>query len=86
MRVVTMQVKLIPLTSLQIGHIGIIVNIFAGIKVNQRLTSLGLIPGTKIIKLSSAPFHGPVQLKVRNTRLAIGRGLANKIMVRDISS
>lgn len=77
--------QLIPLTLLQKNHNGIIVSINAGMRANRRLTSLGLLPGTEISKISSAPFQGPVQLKVRNTRLVIGRGLAEKIMVRDVT-
>jgi DtxR family Mn-dependent transcriptional regulator len=79
------QMSLIPLTLLQKDHNGIIVSINAGMRATRRLTSLGLIPGTKISKISSAPFQGPVQLKVRETRLVVGRGLAEKILVRDIS-
>ncbi|WP_457557668.1 FeoA family protein [Candidatus Harpocratesius sp.] len=53
----------------------------AGTKATRRLTGLGITPGIKIKKLSQAPFRGPVQIEVRNTRLAIGQGLARKIMV-----
>ena len=76
----------IPLTSLAKNQTALIVNIRAGMGATRRLTSLGLTPGTKIMKLSSAPFHGPVQLEVRNTRLVIGRGLAAKIMVTEIKN
>jgi Fe2+ transport system protein FeoA len=77
--------QLVPLTMLRKDHNGIIVRINAGMRATRRLTSLGLIPGTKISKISSAPFQGPVQLRVRETRLVIGRGLAEKILVREIS-
>lgn len=74
-----------PLTHLEKDKTVIIASINAGMGATRRLTSLGLTPGTKITKISSAPFQGPIQLKVRNTRLAIGRGLASKIMVTDIT-
>ncbi|MHA1110306.1 MAG: FeoA family protein [Promethearchaeota archaeon] len=74
----------ISLTNLPKNHTALIVNIFAGRRAAQRLTSLGLTPGTRITKMSSAPFQGPVQLLVRNTRLVIGWGLATKIIVSEI--
>jgi len=32
--------------------------------------------------IKSAPFHGPVELQVRGSRLAIGRGMAERVLVR----
>ena len=75
----------IPLTNLPKNHAALIVRIFAGRGAARRLTSLGLTPGTRITKLSAAPFQGPVQLLVRNTRLVIGWGLASKIIVSEIT-
>jgi len=43
---------------------------------------MGLTPGTKVTVIQSAPFHGPIELQVRGSRLAIGRGMAERIIVR----
>ena len=43
---------------------------------------MGLTPGTKVTVVKSAPFHGPMELHVRGSRLAIGRGMARRIIVR----
>lgn len=59
-----------------------VVGIEAGRRATQRLSGLGITPGTVIKRLSSAPFHGPIQVAVRGTRLALGRGLAAKILVK----
>ncbi len=48
----------------------------------KRLEDMGLTPGTKVTVVKSAPFHGPIELHVRGSRLAIGRGMAKKILVR----
>ncbi|MGD8566077.1 MAG: FeoA family protein [Candidatus Bathyarchaeota archaeon] len=48
----------------------------------KRLEDMGLAPGTKIQVVKSAPFHGPLELKVKGSRLAIGRKMAQRIMVR----
>lgn len=72
----------ITLAELPLQKLAIIQSINAGKKASQRLSGMGLTPGTKIIKLTSAPFHGPIQIKVRDTRLALGQGLAHKILVQ----
>jgi len=59
-----------------------VIHVDAGIKATQRLSGLGIVPGTPIRVLSEAPFHGPVQIEVRGTRLVLGQGLAQKIRVR----
>ncbi len=42
---------------------------------------LGLTPGTLVTVVKSAPFHGPLEVLVRGSRLALGRGMAEKIVV-----
>ena len=48
----------------------------------KRLEDMGLTPGTRITIVKSAPFHGPIEIHVRGSRLAIGRGMAERILVR----
>jgi Fe2+ transport system protein FeoA len=47
----------------------------------KRLADLGLTPGTNVTVVKSAPFNGPVEVRVRGSRLAIGRGMASRILV-----
>ena len=47
----------------------------------KRLTDLGLTPGTKVTVVKSAPFKGPLEVRVRGSRLALGRGMASRILV-----
>lgn len=49
---------------------------------HKRLEDMGLTPGTQIKVVRSAPFHGPLELHVRGSRLALGRGMAERILVR----
>jgi len=42
---------------------------------------MGLTPGTKVTVVKSAPFNGPLEVYVRGSRLAIGRGMAERILV-----
>jgi Fe2+ transport system protein FeoA len=47
----------------------------------KRLTDLGLTPGTNVTVVKSAPFHGPLEVCFRGSRLAIGRRMASRILV-----
>ena len=48
---------------------------------HKRLMDMGLTPGTKITVVKSAPFRGPIEVYVRGSRLALGRGMAARIFV-----
>ena len=81
----------LPLTRLKNGESGVIISINAspshhyrrhGWGFERRLEDMGLTPGTKVTVVKSAPFHGPIELQVRGSRLAIGRGMAKRILVR----
>jgi DtxR family Mn-dependent transcriptional regulator len=42
---------------------------------------MGLTPGTEVTVVKSAPFHGPLEILVRGSRLALGRGMTEIIFV-----
>jgi ferrous iron transport protein A len=69
------------LTNMRDGQAGTIISIDAGKKATKRLADLGLIPGKDIKILRKTLFSGPVEIRVSGSRLAIGRGLASKIVV-----
>jgi len=54
---------------------------FSVARFAKRLSDLGLTPGTKVTVVKSAPFNGPLEVSVRGSRLAIGRGMASRILV-----
>ena len=74
--------QLIPLTQMQSGQIGIVAEIWGGYGLANRLQALGLRPGSRITKISSMLMRGPITVKVNRTQIAIGFGLARKVMVR----
>jgi DtxR family Mn-dependent transcriptional regulator len=47
----------------------------------RRLMDMGLCPGTEVKVDNAAPFNGPIQVSVRDTSLALGRGLAENVFV-----
>ncbi len=58
-----------------------ILEIAAGRMAMARLAALGLRPGVTVIKISSFALRGPVALKVGRSTIAIGHGMAEKIVV-----
>lgn len=77
----------VSLTDLREGESGIVVSILAsrgrgrGYGITRRIMEMGITPGTKIKVINTAPFRGPIEILVRGSRLAIGRGVAEKIIV-----
>ena len=73
--------NLIALSELKTGQEGKISFIRGGHNVLQRLLDMGLTPSTKITLLKVAPFEGPIEISVRGSKLALGRGIASKVFV-----
>jgi DtxR family Mn-dependent transcriptional regulator len=75
----------VALTALRKGETGTVSSIRAGHGrgrvFEKRLMDMGLTPGTKVSVVKSAPFHGPIEIRVRGSRLAVGRGMAERIFV-----
>jgi Fe2+ transport system protein FeoA len=71
----------VPLSRLKRGERGIIKYLQGGFGIQRKMTSLGLIVGKKIKVLSAQPFRGPIVISIDNIKIAIGRGMANRIIV-----
>jgi Fe2+ transport system protein FeoA len=54
-----------------------------GHELAARLAALGLVVGAPIVVLQN-PGHGPMLVNVRDTRLALGRGEARRILVEAV--
>ncbi|MGA2158516.1 MAG: metal-dependent transcriptional regulator [Dehalococcoidia bacterium] len=70
----------IPLSKLTSGHSGIIRSCGSGRSSLGRCLSLGFTPGS-MVKMMENFRSGPVLVKVHDTEVALGRGLAEKIIV-----
>jgi Fe2+ transport system protein FeoA len=70
----------LPLTMAAPGKSLTLVEITAGNGLRHRLTELGLTPGVEFQILQSQ--GGPLLLAVHDSRLALGRGMAQKILVK----
>lgn len=50
--------------------------------LERRLTEMGLVPGEEFKKIESSG-NGPVMLMVKGSKIAVGRGMADKIIVEE---
>jgi ferrous iron transport protein A len=71
----------LTLAEMRTGQTGTVVGVLGGPGFIRRLDALGIRPGKKVTKLSSTLFRGPVTLRVNNSRVAVGFGMARKIIV-----
>ena len=83
------------LTELKDGESGVITSIGAGHGrrhrerhgtgrgwgFRKRLEDMGLTPGARVTVVKSAPFRGPLEVYIRGSRLAIGKGMAERVFV-----
>lgn len=75
---------MITLKNLKTGKNAIVREITGGIGLKRRLESLNIRVGKNIRKVSTLPFRGPIIIEVDNCKIAIGRGMAGKILVEVI--
>ncbi len=68
-----------PLAMAGIGEEVRLESIKGGEKMVHRLSAMGLTPGVFLSIIQDA--GGPLLLSVRDSRIALGRGMAQKIMV-----
>ena len=69
------------LSMVHAGQSVVVVDIHGGYKFKMRMIEMGVVPGEKIIVLNSG-HPGPVVIKAKGTKIAIGHGMAQKITVK----
>lgn len=61
-----------------------VVSISGGWGIRQRLGCLGIHPGDMLTIMKSAIMQGPILVKIHGNQVALGRGIARKILVEAI--
>ena len=74
----------LTLAEMKTGQTGTVVGVLGGHGLIRRLDALGIRPGRKVTKLSSTLFRGPIILRVDNAQVAVGFGMARKIIVETV--
>ncbi len=72
---------MMPLAMVSPGEEVRLVAIHGGQRLRKRLADLGLNLGMTV-RVLQGDGHGPLILAVKDSRLAVGRGMAHKILVQ----
>ncbi|MGD1995976.1 MAG: FeoA family protein [Anaerolineae bacterium] len=75
------QSEAVPLTALSPGEHGVVVQLAGGRGLLGRMATLGFTPGADVTIVQNFG-RGPLIARVRDARIALGRGEANKVYVR----
>lgn len=75
--------KNISLVQLKAGSKARIIDILGGGSLENKLMNMGIYKNKEISKLSHIGLRGPVVIKVARTILALGHGIAEKIIVEE---
>ena len=69
-----------PLAMARPGELVTVIGVRAGRGLLRRLADMGLTPGIQI-RVINSQMPGPVRIDLRGSRVALGRGVAQKVMV-----
>jgi ferrous iron transport protein A len=72
----------VSLAQMRVGQSGMVVGIEGGHGMVNRLNTLGIIPGKRITKIRSMLMRGPVAVEIDRVQVALGFGMAKRILVR----
>lgn len=75
--------SIMPLSMAAIGQPLRLVSVNSGRKLAHRLAELGMTPGIEMTIIQDA--GGPILVAVRDSRIALGRGMAHKVAVELIA-
>ena len=71
-----------PLAMARPGELVRVIGVRAGWGLQRRLADMGLTPGIQI-RVINSQMPGPVLIDLRGSRVALGRGVAQKILVKE---
>lgn len=71
----------VPLSALGAGEQGVVVELNGGRGMLSRMTALGFTPGAEVTVVQNFG-RGPLIALVRDARIALGRGEAGRLYVR----
>ena len=73
----------VPLTHVPPGQCGTVVELAGGREFHDCMYSMGVRVGSEVQVVQGGPGAGPLMIAVDDCRFAIGRGMAEKILVSD---
>lgn len=73
--------KRITLKDIKCGGIAVVSAVASEGTIRRRLIDMGVIPGTRVKVVRTAPLGDPVEISLRGSRISIRRSEAGKIYV-----
>ncbi len=73
--------KRIPLTEMEANETGKVIEMHGGHGMVGNLEKMGIRIGTEIKKKNQQLMRGPMMVQVGNTQVAIGYGMAKRIII-----
>ena len=70
---------MMPLSLATVGEVNVIKKVNGKPEIKQHLENMGFVSGANVTVISEA--QGNVIVNIKNVRVAIGKDMANKIMV-----
>ncbi len=77
-----MMVRDMPLSLAVSGRKLVVSAVHAGFGLQRRLADMGLVPGAPVMVISGS-HPGPLIIEIKGSRLGLGFGLAQKILVKE---
>jgi ferrous iron transport protein A len=71
-----------PLSLANAGKLLMVIGINAGFGLQRRLADMGLIPGTPVMVVNGC-HPGPLLIDIQGSRLSLGFGVTQKIIVKE---
>ena len=71
----------LPLVQLSYRKTAVIKRLEGGREFQRKVSDLGIRIGKQVEIVSCQPFRGPLVIKIDSMRIALGRGMASKIIV-----
>jgi ferrous iron transport protein A len=69
------------LVQMMVGAEGTVRQLAGGLAFTRRIEAMGIRPGVRLVKTSGSYLGGPVTVRAGNVQLALGYGMASKVMV-----
>lgn len=71
----------IPLIQLKCKRTAVIKRLEGGREFQRKVSNMGIRVGKQVEVVSCQPFKGPLVIKVDSMRLALGHGMASRVIV-----
>jgi len=79
-----MAVPVMPLTMVRENARARVAIVYGGRGLVQRLAAMGIYPGAEVTLIRGGYSPGPLVAKVGESRIALGRGMAQRVMVEPL--